>query len=52
MQEEELLSYRWVAPEDLETVMPAGMAEHLRAAIEALEAGTVVERVMHGGSRS
>ena len=52
VQEEELLSYRWVAPEDLETVMPAGMAEHLRAAIEALEAGTVVERVMHGGSRS
>nr|WP_313505625.1 NUDIX hydrolase [Kocuria rhizophila] len=52
VQEEELLSYRWVAPEDLETVMSPGMAVHLRAAIEALESGTVVERVMDGGSRS
>ncbi|ASE10683.1 ADP-ribose pyrophosphatase YjhB (NUDIX family) [Kocuria rhizophila] len=52
VQEEELLSYRWVAPEDLETVMSPGMAAHLRAAIEALESGTVVERVMDGGSRS
>jgi len=52
VQEEALLSYRWVAPEDLETVMSPGMAVHLRAAIEALESGTVVERVMDGGSRS
>ncbi|CAL8898374.1 hypothetical protein KVA01_19240 [Kocuria varians] len=52
VQEEELLSYRWVAPQDLETVMPASLAEHLRAALEALETGTVVERVMHGGGRS
>ncbi|HAG62973.1 NUDIX hydrolase [Kocuria rhizophila] len=52
VQEEELLSYRWVAPEDLETVMSPGMAAHLRTAIEALESGTVVERVMDGGSRS
>lgn len=52
VQEEELLSYRWVAPEDLETVMSPGMAAHLRAAIEALESGTVVEHVMDGGSRS
>ena len=52
VQEEELLSYRFIAPEELETVMSSGMAEHIRAAIEALESGTVVERVLDGGSRA
>ena len=52
VQEEELLSYRFVAPEELKTVMSPGMAEHIRAAIAALEAGTVAERVVDGGSRA
>ncbi|MGK4219260.1 NUDIX domain-containing protein [Kocuria marina] len=52
VQEEELLSYRWVAPEDLETVLSSGMAQHIRAALDALRSGTVVERVMDGGRRA
>lgn len=49
VQEEELLSYRWVAPEDLETVLPANLAQHLRDALGVLETGGVVERVVNGG---
>lgn len=52
VQEEELLSYRWVAPQDLETVLSAGMAQRIRDALEALEQGTVVEHVIDGGKRS
>ena len=52
VQEEELLSYRWVAPQDLETVLSPGMSQRIRDALEALEQGTVVEHVVDGGKRS
>lgn len=52
VQEEELLSYRWVAPQDLETVLSAGMAQRIRDALQALEQGTVAEHVVDGGQRS
>lgn len=51
VQEAELLSYRWVAPEDLETVLTKGLARRIRDALGALEAGTVVEDVADGGQR-
>ena len=51
VQAEELLSHRWVAPEDLETVLPGGMASRVRDGLTAVAEGTVVERVAHGTTR-
>ena len=51
VQAEELLSYRWVAPGELETVLPRGMASRVRDGLTALAEGTVVEHVVDGTSR-
>lgn len=51
VQAEELLSYRWVTPGDLETVLPRGVASRVRDGLTALAEGTVVEHVVDGAGR-
>ncbi|MFC6257733.1 NUDIX domain-containing protein, partial [Kocuria oceani] len=43
VQEEELLSHRWTAPEELDAYLRPGLAHRLRAALAALADGTVAE---------
>ena len=45
IQEEELLSHRWTAPEDLDRYLRPGLARRLRAGLAALEDGTTAELV-------
>ncbi|WP_317259834.1 hypothetical protein [Kocuria atrinae] len=51
VQEEELLSYRWVAPQDLETVLSAGMSQRIRDAWRPWNRHRA-EHVIDGGKRS
>ncbi|MEX5300713.1 NUDIX domain-containing protein [Kocuria sabuli] len=45
VQEEELLSHRWVAPGELESYLRPALAHRLRQALAALEDGTTGELV-------
>ncbi|MGX5357613.1 NUDIX domain-containing protein [Kocuria sp. KH4] len=45
VQEEELLSHRWTAPEELDAYLRPGLAHRLRTALDALADGTVAELV-------
>ncbi|MCD1145584.1 NUDIX hydrolase [Kocuria sp. LUK] len=49
IQEEELLSHRWAAPEELDRWLRPGLALRLRRALDALREGTVVETVNGDG---
>jgi ADP-ribose pyrophosphatase YjhB (NUDIX family) len=49
VQEEELLSHRWTAPEELDGYLRPGLARRLRLALAALEDGTVAETVNDAG---
>jgi ADP-ribose pyrophosphatase YjhB (NUDIX family) len=49
VQEEELLSHRWTAPEELDRYLRPGLARRLRLALSALEDGTVAETVNDAG---
>ncbi|KAA9395720.1 NUDIX hydrolase [Kocuria coralli] len=43
VQEEELLGYAWVAPQDLGDYLPGRVADRIRAAIECIADGTTAE---------